>query len=527
MNLPQILSASELDESRAAPGPAWPTPAPLGSPTPPGLDLAAAIPLRLGTFRAFGDGLAEALQVPPDAVFSLAVSIASGCAARAVETRAGPDWIETAPLWVCVLMQSAERKSALLTALSRPVFEWQRGEASLLGPDLAAYAENRRCLDAELANARGKYAKTKPGTPARQEAQAAVREIAETLDAMPPLCAPVILTADSTPEALRELLAANGEKALWVSAEADAATLSGTRYGKASTPNLNLLLAAKSGDPCPGQRIGRDISLNGPAVAIALAVQPAAISEIITDAHAREKGFVPRFAFVCPASRLGFRALHPPSLDPALDEWWAETLSRLLSLPWPGRVVTEGGELQRHSGPPRVLPLASDAVALLDPFRADLERRLGPGGDLQPCQAYASKLPGEVVRIAAILELLADANADTVRADTIRAALVWGAFLLTHYRHTLGEASATVATKHARRLLDNLRRRNMRTFSQREAQQMLDLDRDETETAIAILDDEGWTRELVAVDYGRTAEQIARGGRPPGPRREVNPAAFE
>uniref|UniRef100_UPI0040484705 hypothetical protein n=1 Tax=Limnohabitans sp. TaxID=1907725 RepID=UPI0040484705 len=67
----------------------------------------------------------------------------------------------------------------------------------------------------------------------------------------------------------------------------------------------------------------------------------------------------------------------------------------------------------------------------------------------------------------------------------------------------------------------------MRTFSQREAQQMLDLDRDETETAIAILDGEGWTRELVAVDYGRTAEQIARGGRPPGPRREVNPAAFE
>ena len=90
MNLPQILSASELDESRAAPGPAWPTPTPLGSPTPPSLNLAAAIPLRLGTFRAYGDGLAEALQVPPDAVFSLAISIASGCAARAVETRAGP-----------------------------------------------------------------------------------------------------------------------------------------------------------------------------------------------------------------------------------------------------------------------------------------------------------------------------------------------------------------------------------------------------------------------------------------------------
>jgi hypothetical protein len=526
MNLPTIIPPAPLDKL-AAPGSAWPAPAPLGASAPPGLDLDLAIPANLGTFRAYGEGLAEALQVPPDAVFSLALGIASGCAARAVETRAGPDWLEIAPLWVAVLMQSAERKSAMLAALSRPVFDWQGDEAARLGRDLAAYAENRRCLEAELAVARAKYARTQPGTPAREEAQTTVREIAEALDAMPPLSAPQILTADTTPEALRELLAANGEKCLWVSAEADAATLNGTRYGKTATPNLNLLLAAKSGDKCPGQRIGRDIGLKGPAVAIALAVQPAALEGLILDRHSREKGFIPRFAFVCPASRLGFRALHPAPLDPTLADWWNETLRRLLALPWPGRVVSLNGELKRHPGPARVLTLSPEAVASLDPFRADLERRFAPGGDLHSSQTYVSKLPGEVVRIATVLQLLGDPNAATVTAESLRAALTWGAFLLAHHRLALAEASASIATRHARRLLDTCQRRSLRTLSQRDAQQILDADREETEAALLVLDAEGWTREALAVPDMRSPEQIARGGRPPGPRREVHPCLFE
>jgi hypothetical protein len=518
--LPQILSP---DEARAEAYP-WPAPAPLGTPPPPWLDLDAAIPASLRTFRAFCEGLAEALQVPPDAVPPLAVAVASGCMARAVVTRAGSDWRETAPLWVAVLMESAERKSATVSALSRPVFDWQRDEAERLRRPLAAYAENRRCLEAELASARGRYAKTKPGTSERAEAQTIVREIAETLDGMPALSAPAIITADATPESLRDLLGANGEKALWVSAEADAATLTGKRYASTGAANLNLLLAAKSGDPCPGQRIGRDVSLEGPAVAICLCVQPDAFAEVIGDAYARGRGFVPRFAFVCPLSRLGSRALHPAPLAPALSQWWAEALRALLAMPWPGRVVSVGGELKRHDAPPRELALDPGAVEALDALRLDLESRIGPGGDLRTVSAFASKLPGEVVRIAAVLSLLADPVAEAVGAATMRAACAWGAFLLAHHRHALGEASATVATKDARRLLDALRRKGEHRFTQRDAMRLLDADRDTTEAALAILDAEGWTRPVAAPS--RPADEAAKGGRPPGPLREVNPATF-
>jgi Protein of unknown function (DUF3987) len=520
----QTLSLAITAAEALADAHPWPAPGPLGTPPPPGLDLDTAIPASLQTFRAFCEGLAEALQVPPDAVPPLALAVASGCIARAVETRAGPDWKETAPLWVAVLMDSAERKSAIVSALSRPVFDWQIAEAQSLRRPLAAYAENRRCLEAELASARGRYAKTRPGHPERNEAQTAVREIAETLDAMPPLTAPAILTADATPESLRDLLGANGEKALWVAPEADAASLTGKRYASSGAANLNLLLAAKSGDACPGQRIGRDVSLDRPAVAIALCVQPDALAEVIGDAYARGRGFVPRFAFVCPASRLGSRSLHPAPLAPALAAWWAETTRALLAFPWPGRVVSVGGELRRHPGPPRELVLAPSAVEALDALRLDLEGRIGPGGDLRAVAAFASKLPGDVVRIAAVLSLLADPAAEIVGADTMRAACAWGGFLLAHHRHALGEASATVATKDARRLLDALRRNGCARFTQRDAMRYLDADRDIAEAALAILDAEGWTRPVAAP--ARSPDEVAKGGRPPGPMREVSPAAL-
>jgi hypothetical protein len=506
-----------------APG-TWPAPAEITTAPPPSLDLDAAIPADLQTFRAFCLGLSEALQVPPDAVPPLALTIASGCVARAVETRSGPDWVETPPLWCAVLMQSAERKSALISALARPVFDWQASQAEALRRPLAAYAENRRCLEAELATARARYAKTKLGTPERSEAQTTVREIAETLDAMPALSAPAIITADATPESLRELLLSNGEKAVWISAEADAASLTGKRYSKTGEANLNLFLAAKSGDPCPGQRIGRDISLSRPSLAACLCVQPCALDEVLADPYARGRGFVPRFNFVTPPSRLGSRTLHPEPLSPALAQWWADALRSLLAMPWPGRVVADGGELKRHAGPPRELRLAPDAVPILDTLRIDIERRIGPDGDLRAVQAYASKLPGEIVRISAILELLADPGAATVGPETMRAAVAWGAFLLDHYRHALGEASATAATKDARRLLDALRRNGATHFVIRDALRYLDADRETVDRSLAILDAEGWTR-LVA-HPPRSTEDATKGGRPPGPMREVNPALF-
>lgn len=504
--------------------PAWPKPRPIARPAAPGLDFDAVFPPRLQTFRRYCEGLAEALQVPRDAVPPLALAIASGCIARAVETRAGPDWLETAPLWFAVLMESAERKSAIVAALSRPVFDWQADEAEALRRPLASHAENRRCLEAELATARGRYAKTRPGTLERTEAQTAVREIAESLADLPALAAPAILTADVTPESLRDLLASNGEKALWISAEADAASLTGKRYAKSGEANLNLFLAAKSGEACPGQRIGRDISLRRPALAAALCVQPCALDEVLADPYARGRGFVPRFNIITPPSRLGSRLLHPAPLDATLAAWWGATLRALLALPWPGRVVSAGGELKRHDAPPRELRLAREAVTILDAFRAPIESRIGPNGDLYAVQAYASKLPGELVRIAAVLELLADPAAVIIAPETMRAAVAWGAFLLDHHRHALGEATTAQATKDARRLLDLLRRHRTERISQRDAGQLADLDRDATQAALAILDDEGWTRELPPPV--RTAEEIARGGRPPSPLREVNPELF-
>ena len=57
----------------------------------------------------------------------------------------------------------------------------------------------------------------------------------------------------------------------------------------------------------------------------------------------------------------------------------------------------------RHEGPPHILRLTPEALAAFDVLRADLESRIGEGGDLRPVCGYASKLPGVVARIALAL----------------------------------------------------------------------------------------------------------------------------
>ena len=127
-------------------GEPWPTPRPLAGPTPPSLDLKKAIPPGLAPFQEFCEAVAEALQVPQDAVPPLALALTSIGTSRALELKLAPDWRETAPLWFAVLAESGERKSALLGLLAAPVYDWQAGETARLRDPLASYAEQREAL---------------------------------------------------------------------------------------------------------------------------------------------------------------------------------------------------------------------------------------------------------------------------------------------------------------------------------------------------------------------------------------------
>jgi hypothetical protein len=500
----------------------WSDPVPLEKHERPSFDLSKCIPPGLAVFRQFCEGVAEDLQVPPDAVPPLAVALASIGTARALEIELQAGWVETAPLWFVVLGEPGERKSALLSLLAKPVHEWENRQIQYLQPALASYDEDRRLLEARREGVRKKLQTAKDGERQRLEQEAL--ELTGKLEDCPSLAVPALVTTNATPEAMRDLLVRNGEKLALVSSETDAGQLLGARYANGGAPNLDLFLASFTGHECPSHRVGRDAKLKRPALVLALFVQPAALKDVIGDRAARGRGLVDRMALVQPPSRQGQRALHPAQLSRELLGWWNETLHRLLDLPWPGRVMLDPEGPTRWDGVPRILRLAPGAIPILDKLRADLEIRQREGGDLHPVSGFTSKLPGVVARISLALQVMQDAKAEEVSAESMRAAVAWAPVLLGHFRSILGEAAEPEELTLARRLLAALKRQQLREISERDALRLLDGNgkrMDEVRPALDVLVDRGWLWKAPA-----EAESLPRSGRRPGPRFLVHPAAL-
>ena len=521
MNSSSITPVLTIEAARVEAEP-WPTPRPLASQPPPTLHLEKAIPPGLAPFRQFCESVAEALQVPPDAVPPLALALASIGTARALEVELSPQWRETVNLWVCVLMDSAQKKSAILKLLKRPLEEWEKRKRVYLAPALADYDEKRNGLTAQLAGKRQKQnvATGHELTKHRDDA----REIRAKLESMPPLFAPNLIADDITPEALRNDLEINGEKVAFVTAESDADQLLGKRYGSGA-PNLNLILKTKGGDSASTSRAsGLRCHLEVPLTCAALIVQMTAVEEVLRDPYAKGRGLLPRYWFLALAHPSDFvENVKPAQVPPHLLDWWDTHFRRLLDLPWPGSVILTADGPARCEQGPRVLRLTPDADKLFTDLRIELNRRKKEDGDLYDIREFVAKFAGEVARIAAILHALQADEGELIPAETMRAACAWAPFLLAHYKNALGEAAEGDEVKRARRILGWLKRKEKTEATATEIQKALDsggrYKKDDFTPAFALLIEGDWLRKLPQ------PPPKPQGGCP-STRYTVNPAAF-
>jgi hypothetical protein len=499
----------------------WPELVPLTRPAPPSLDLECAIPANLPLLRDFVTAQARALQVSPDAVALLSVGIASLAASRTFEVEPRPGWRETAPLWTVALAAPGERKSALLAALTAPVHQWGQAEREHLRHSLATYAESRRATEARAAHVRSQLAKAPPENVLQLQAES--DSLARALEDLPELVAPVLTSSDCTPEAARDALAANGEKLGFVSAEVDAGKIMGSRYAKNGGANVDLFLSAWIGDQCPALRVGRSIPLSRPALAMILTVQPAAVREVLRDVAAHGRGLLDRFLFVEPPSLLGYRDLEPPPAPEPLAAWWSQAVHSVLDLPWPGRVILTANGPARSESPARIVRPDQEAAACLRALRQQLESRMKPAADLAPLAGFASKLPGQVVRIALAFHVLGNVDSETLTLPTMQAACAWAPFLIEHARAVRGNAAEGETVREARRLLAAIKRHGHQSVTARDCLRLVQGETVPTAEHCAPI-----IHELVERSYLREIEHPdSRGrGRPPSPTYIVNPATL-
>ena len=500
----------------------WAPPIPYEVARPPSLDLGQVIPPALVQFRDLVEATANAVQTSVEAVSLLCLAIVSAAAGRSFEIRLLQQWYETVVLWVVLLAEPGDRKSALLSKLSEPLYGWQFDENSRLAGPLAAYREQRRILEARLVWLRRKI--SSPTATNVSQLQNSALALAQQLDATPELHPPDLITADVTPEALRTLLVRNGEKIALVSAETDFQQLTGSRYSKDGGQNLNLMLAGKTGDPLPGHRVTKSEPLKRPAIACVLFVQPAALRDVLRDANANGRGLVQRFLIVHPATRMGYRSLTPPPAPPALSDWWDQTVRGILDFPWPGKVILSQGSPARCTASPQILDLDSAAHAVFSALRQDIEDRLNEDGDLRPVSGFASKLPGDIARIALCLELMQNPNATVVTGATMTAACSWAEFLIGHHKASLGQASERPERRHARRLIASLGRNPVADLTSRDVFRRLQNTTDLTSMAEL----QPVLTDLVATNHLRPipAAKPDGPGHPSSQGYEVNPLVY-
>ena len=435
---------------------------------------------------------ATSTQTPVDLAACLSIAAASLAVARGYHVRVRDGWVEPCNLWIVVALPPGERKSAVYSDATAPVYAYVAHEAERLAPQITARAFERGAIEGQIKEALSAAIKGK--MVGGLDAAVAARQLREDLDRIPAIHAPCLLTDDCTSEALARLLSEQGERIGIFSAEGGPIELMAGRYSERGT-NFEMFLKAHPGDPHMVHRISREpISLRHPLLTMALTVQPAVIRGLATKEGFRGRGLLARFFYTLPQTALGQRLVDPGPVDPQVAREYQASIATLLI-----RCVGD-----------HTIQLSEEADLARSAFQAALEPRLGLDGDLHVIGDWANKLLGGICRIAGVLHvadhaLALDRLPDDIPAPTFDRAVAIGQYLLAHAQAAFEVMGVDDVVELAKRIAAWTHRLGLRSFSRRQGQRALHCNAEQFSEALAVLVERGLVRQ---------SKRVAKSGRP-------------
>lgn len=443
----------------AAPPPEdWPVLVPLDAPNLPRLDL-AHLP---GWAGDYASALAQATETPPELAAGMVLVACATAAARTLRVRVKPEYFEPCNLWIVVALPPGNRKSAVQSAATSPLLDWERDQAEIMEAEITRITSERKTLEARAKELRNKSAKEKDAN----KAKALAREAAELEAELPAIpVQPQIWTSDATPERLGTLLAEHNECMAWLSSEGGVFDLLAGRYS-GGIPNLDLVLKAHSGD---AERVDRGsrktVFLSSPLLSIGLSPQPDVLRGLSTKPGFRGRGLLGRFLYLLPPSPLGFRTLDTHPIPENVKRAYENGIRAMLD--WEP-TTNEQGKEQRH-----ILQLSEDAYNEWLAFARTVEVQMQPGNDMEHCTDWAGKAPGAAARLAGVLHGIKHAHGRpweaTITTETMNDALEIIAVISRHSLAALDMMGADPAIASARLVYDWIERGRHARFTVREA----------------------------------------------------------
>jgi len=430
--------------------PAWPTPIPLTGRTAPRPFPVQALPGWLADMVA---AVAEFTQTPPDLAGCIALAVLSAAAGGRVEVEVRGSWREPANLFTVVVLPPGSRKSAVFTALVRPLLA---AEATLIERTRPVIVEAELALRvaAKAADRAANAAAAATDSAGRDRLLAEAAAAAMNANSITVPTLPRLVADDVTSEQAASLLAEQGGRLAVLSPEGGIfATLAG-RYSGA--PNLEVFLKGHAGDMLRVDRRSRPAEhVDRPALTLGLAVQPEVLRDIAQMPGFRGKGLLARILFAVPENTVGRRRVGTDPIPDSTVQAYAENLSALVL------------DLADRRDP-ILLSLAHDANERMLSIERDIEPRLAPSGSWAHIVDWASKYAGAIARIAGLLHLGDGWPTGRITAATFERAATIGAYFADHALAAFDDMGADPLIDDARHVLSWIERTQTERFTKRD-----------------------------------------------------------
>ena len=319
-----------------------------------------------------------------------------------------PDWQEPLCLYCAAVAPPGERKSAVISALTKPIYDYEKDEREFGAAEIEKNRAERDMLERKLQAAKQAAMKDESK---RREALELAAELAEFK---------VIherrwIVDDTTPEKLAEMLDKQNGCLTVCSAEGGVFDAMRGRYDKMS--GFDVYLKAHAGDPVIVDRISRGSNyIQSPRLTMLLTIQPEVLTGLMSNAAFRGRGLCGRFLFAVCSSKVGSRKVSPLPVPEEVKENYGAFIRRALSG-------------QSHG----VIRLSPDADWLRQSYQEYIEMLLGDRWEHM--RDWGGKLVGAMVRIAALLhcaQTAGDPAEEEISVETVNAATAIAEFLGAH-----------------------------------------------------------------------------------------------
>ena len=491
------------EEYNSPPEPQWETPIPFEQVQLPPFPI-DALPV---TVRDYVLAVAESTQTPVDMSASAALAILALCEQGKFRIRGKADWTEPLNLFVVVVAEPSERKSAVISLMTRPVNAFEADYNRQNAAELETSRMNKRILERRQRALEDKAAK---GKIEDGELEQLAQQLA-TYKERTPLR---LYVDDVTTEKLTSVLADGGGKAAIVSAEGGIFDMLSGIYSK--NVNIDVMLKGHSGDSIRVDRIGRNSeSIMNPALTVLLTVQPNVLSGMMQNGTFRGRGLTARFLYCMPKSIVGNRRYRTEPIPTDVSRQYDLLIRNLLE--------------EEQEETPEEITLTPEADEMLEAFSYEIESKLKT--EYADMADWAGKLVGAVLRIAGVLcrasvyrnnGFLESAEPLIVDKVTMQNAIAIGRYYTEHSAAAFSLMGADALVMQSEYMLDAICKSGLTEFTRRDIMRLCRSFKtaDEVQPVLNHL-----------TEYGYIAPKNTNAtyckGRPAGQTYLVNPCLYE